>query len=159
MGYHQVRVNKRLRPKLAFAGPGASMYTYGVMPFGPVNGPVIFIRMMFNINGKWQVMAINNGVTIDYDTNTKIIVDDCFNWAISEDQAILYMEAQFTVAALRRLYFSLPKSLFFPDRLEFVGINIIIEYNMPAASKFELLHTWPKALEVRAAASFIAFGM
>ena len=52
MGYHQVCVNKRSPPKLAFAGPGASMYTYGVMPFGPVNGPVIFIRMMFNINGE-----------------------------------------------------------------------------------------------------------
>ena len=55
---------------------------------------------MFNINGKWQVLAIDNGVTIDDNTNTKIIVDDCFNWAISEDQAILYMEAQFTVASL-----------------------------------------------------------
>ena len=52
------------------------MYTYGVMPFGPVNGPVIFIRMMFNINGEWQMLAIKNGVTIDDDTNTKIIVDD-----------------------------------------------------------------------------------
>ena len=57
MGYHQVCVNKRLRPRLVFAGPGASMYTYGVMPFGPVNGPVIFIRMMFNINREWQVMS------------------------------------------------------------------------------------------------------
>ena len=69
------------------------------------------------------------------------------------------MEAQFTVAAHRRLSFSLPKSLFFPDRVEFVGIDIGIEYNMPAASKFELLRTWPKAVDVRAVASFIAFGM
>ena len=30
---------------------------------------------------------------------------------------------------------------------------------MPAASKFELLRTWPKAVDVRAVASFIAFGM
>ena len=52
MGYHQICVNKRLRPKLAFAGTGALMYTYCVMPFGPVNGPVSFIRMMFNINGE-----------------------------------------------------------------------------------------------------------
>ena len=100
-----------------------------------------------------------NGVTIDDDTNTKIIVDDCFNWAISEDQAILYMEAQFTVATLCRLYFSLPKSLFFPDRVEFVGIYIGIEFNMPVVSKFELLCTWPKAVDVQAVASFIFFGM
>ena len=37
-----MRMNKLLRPKLAFAGPGVLMYTYGVMPFGPVSGPVIF---------------------------------------------------------------------------------------------------------------------
>ena len=84
------------------------MFTYGVMPFGPVNGPNSFIRMMFNINREWQVMATNNGVTIDDDTHTKIIVDGCFNWAISKDQAILYMEAQFTVATVCRLSLSLP---------------------------------------------------
>ena len=118
------------------------------MPFGPVNGPVIFISMMFNINDKWQMLAIKNGVIIDDDTNTKIIVDDCFNWAISKDQAFLYMEAQFTVAAHRRLSFSLPKSLFFPNCVEFVGIDIGIGFNMPAASKFKLLRTWPKAVDV-----------
>ena len=76
MGYHQVLVNKRLWPTLAFTGPSASMFTYGVMPFGLVNGPVIFICIMFNINGEWQVMVTDSGVTIDDDTNTKIRVDD-----------------------------------------------------------------------------------
>ena len=117
------------------------MYTYGVMPFGPVNGPVIFIRMMFNINGEWQVMAIDNSVTIDDNTNTKILVDNCFNWAISEDKGVLYMKAQFTVASLLRLSFSLPESLFFPDCVEIFGINIGIRLNMPAVSRFELLRT------------------
>jgi hypothetical protein len=159
MGYHQSLVNERSRTKLAFAGPGASMYTYGDIPFGPNNDSVIFICVMFNINGEWQVMAIENGVVINEDTNTKIIVDDCFNWAITEDQAFLYMEAQFTMDARRRLSFSLHKSLFFPTRVEFVGIDIGIKSNMPAARKFELLRMWPKAVDVQAVASFIAFGM
>ena len=42
-GYNQVRVAKSSREKLAFAGPNCTKYTYNVMPFGPVNGPVIFI--------------------------------------------------------------------------------------------------------------------
>ena len=50
MGYHQVEFNARSREKLAFAGPNSSMYTYRVMPFGPVNGPPIFIGMMFDVN-------------------------------------------------------------------------------------------------------------
>ena len=101
MRYPEICVNERSRPTLAFAWPGASLYTYGVMPVGPVNGLVIFTRMMFNINGEWLVMPIDNGVTIDDDTNTNIIVDDCFNWAILKDQAILYMEAQFTLPRSR----------------------------------------------------------
>ena len=137
-----------LAAEVSFWLAGVSMYTYSVMPSGPVNGPVMFIRMMCNINGKWQVMAIDNGVTIDNDTNTKISVDNSFNYAISEDQVILYMEAQFTTAALCRLSFSLPKSLSFPNLVEFVSISIGIEFNMPAASKFELLHTWLKALDL-----------
>ena len=50
MGYHQVEFNARSREKLAFSVPNASMYTYRVIPFGPVNGPPIFIGMMFDMN-------------------------------------------------------------------------------------------------------------
>ena len=53
MGYHQVEVNLRSREKLAFAGPNAKMYTYRVLPFGPVNSPFIFITIMLDLNGKW----------------------------------------------------------------------------------------------------------
>ena len=118
------------------------------MPFGPVNGSVISIRMMFNINREWQIMDTENGVLINDDTNTKISVGNYFNWMISEDEAILYLEAQFTVAALCCLSFSLPKSLSFPVCVGSVGIDIDIKFNMPAASKFELLRTWPKAVDV-----------
>ena len=142
LGYHQVLVNKRLRPKLAFARSRASMmYTYDVLPLSPLNGPVISIHMMFNINGDRQLMAIDNSVSINDNTNTTITVEDYFNWTISKDQEILYMETQFTVAARRHLSFSLPKSLFFPSRVKFVGINTGTEFNMPAASKFEILRT------------------
>ena len=42
-GYHQILVAVFSRDKLSFAGPDASVYRYRVMPFGPVNGPTIFI--------------------------------------------------------------------------------------------------------------------
>ena len=73
-------------PKLAFDGHGASIYTYVVIPSGPVNGPVISSWMVFNINREWQVMAVNNCVVINVDTNTKTIVSNCFNWAISKNE-------------------------------------------------------------------------
>lgn len=52
MSYHQILVNKKLCPKLVFVGPRNSIYTYGVMPFDPGNGLVIFIWMILNINGE-----------------------------------------------------------------------------------------------------------
>ena len=62
MGYHQVEFNTRSREKLSFAGPNVSMYTYRVMSFGPVNGPPIFIGMVFNMNFEWQNVAKSRGV-------------------------------------------------------------------------------------------------
>ena len=146
-------------PSLLFAGPGASMYTYGAMPFGPVNGLEIFISMMFDINTEWQDLAVKNSATINEDTNSKLIVDDVFSHAINEDSAFKYIESQFIIAGILRLSFSLPKCRFFVERLDFVGTDIRIMYNIPSKSKFELLKTWPKAVDVRAGASFVAFGM
>ena len=159
MGYHQVEVNARSQPKLAFAGPNARLYTWRVMPFGPVNGPTIFINLMLDINQEWQQLAISKGISIDEDTNTKLIVDDVFNHAKGESNAFLYMESQLYIAARRRLSISLPKSSFFPDRVEFVGVDVGIDSNMPAKSKHELLRKWPKPVDIRAVASFICFGM
>ena len=67
----------------------------------------------------------------------------------------LYMEAQYSVAAQRRLSFSLFVTLFPPECVEFVGIDIGTKSNMTAARKVELLCTWAKAVDVRAVASFI----
>ena len=43
--------------------------------------------------------------------------------------------------------------------MEFVSIDNGIKFDMPATSKFELMRTWPKAVGVRAVASFISFGI
>ena len=97
MGYHQVEVNARSREKLAFSGPNASMYTYRVMPFGTVNVPPIFIGMMFDMKFEWQTLSKLRGVAINEDTNTKIIVDNLLNHAITEDSEFEYMLCQFKV--------------------------------------------------------------
>ena len=159
MGYHQVEVNERSRLKLAFAGPDADLYTYRVMPFGLVNGPEIFIRLIHDINQDWQTLALTRGVLFYEDTNTRIIVDDLFNHALDDEIVFTYMEAQLEVSALRRLSLSLPKSRFFVERVEFVGVDISESYNMPARSKHELVRSWPKPNDIRAVALFIAFGM
>ena len=96
-GYNQIRVAKSSQIKLAFAGPDCSKYTYTVMPFGPVNGPVIFIVFIHDLNSTWQELAHNRGIKFDVKTGTTIIVDDIFSWAPTFETSLAYMAYQFQV--------------------------------------------------------------
>jgi hypothetical protein len=75
MGYHQLAVSLASQEKLAFQGVDAIKWTYTVMPFGP-NGPATFINFIHDINSIWKELAKKHGLTIDDDTNNRIIVDD-----------------------------------------------------------------------------------
>ena len=78
-GYNQIRVAKSSHDKLSFAGPNCTKYTYYVMPFGPVNGPVIFIVFIHDMDSTWKALAMSRGVVFDITTGTRIIVDDIFS--------------------------------------------------------------------------------
>ena len=81
MGYHQLAVAPESQDKLAFQGVDAIKWKYTVMPFGPTNGPATFINFIYDINSVWQKLATDQGVQIDEDTNTKIIIDDIVSYA------------------------------------------------------------------------------
>jgi len=61
-GYHQIRVAKNSRHKLAFQGPDAIKWTWNVMPFGPVNGPSIVINFMHDMDSTWKQLSIKRNV-------------------------------------------------------------------------------------------------
>ena len=94
---------------------------------------------MFDFNGEWQALAIKRGVNIGKDNNTKLIIDDLFNFCLIEEIAFMYMECIFEIAAHRRLSSSLPKSSFFPTRVSFMGVDIGNYYNYSDKNKQELL--------------------
>ena len=74
-GYNQIRVAKSFRDKLAFAGPNCPKYTYLVMPFGPVNGPIIFIVFIHDLDFTWKTLACSRKMIIDDTQNLTLIVD------------------------------------------------------------------------------------
>ena len=157
MGYHQIGVVKDSQMKLAFAGPDATKWTYNVMPFGPVNGPSTFIAFIHDVDSTWKDLARSCGLTMDEDTNTNIIVDDILSWAKTLMSALLYMECQLRVAQSQRLSLSLKKSKLFPQRFEFVGVDVCADGNRPAQSKHQLLQHWPTPTIVRDVAKFVGF--
>lgn len=77
--YNQIRVAKSSQDKLAFASPNCTKYTYRVMPFGLVNGPVIFIVFIHNMDATWKELGVKRGIVSDDATGTRIIVDDIFS--------------------------------------------------------------------------------
>lgn len=158
-GYHQLRVGPESRLKLAFHGPDAIKWTYNVMPFGPVNGPAIFIKFIHNIDGTWKSVATSQNIFIDDSTNTRIIVNDVFTHAITFDVALRFLECQLRVAKSQNLSLNLRKCHWFPDLLNFVGTDITPEGNRPAQSKHDLLKTWPSPTTVKDVASFVGFAV
>jgi hypothetical protein len=76
---------------VAFQGVDGIKWTYTVMPFGPTNGPATFITFIHDLDSVWKENARSNGIPIDDDTNTKIIVDDIVSWLRHLEYAIAYM--------------------------------------------------------------------
>eukprot|EP00956_Cyclotella_meneghiniana_P037713 scaffold143282_cov76-Cyclotella_meneghiniana.AAC.4 len=158
-GYHQLRAAAGTRLKLAFAGPDAIKYAYNVMPFGPVNGPYIFIQFMHDMDSRWKEIAEAAGITIDEDTNSRLIVDDIFSHAPTFDAFLGYLECQLQVCLAQNLSLKLEKCIWCPKRVEFVGVDVGIDGNRPAQSKHQLLESWPKPTLVRDVASFVGFAL
>jgi hypothetical protein len=132
--------------------------TYTGMPFGPTNGPATFIQMIHDLNSAWKDLATQSGINVDDNTNTNIIVDDIFNWALSFDSSALqYIKCQLRICKAYPLTLSLKKVCFFLKRFKFVQINVLPDGNRPAMSKHQLLDHWPTPEYVWDIASFIGF--
>jgi hypothetical protein len=157
MGYHQLAVEKLSQEKLAFQGVDAIKWTYTVMPFGPKNKPATIINFIHNIDSVWKEEAQRQGVSINNDTNMKIIVDDIVSWADHICHALTYMRCQLQVCQAYNLSLNLRKSSFFPTWFEFVGVDVCKDGNRPAQSKHGLLKSWPAPELVRDVAKLISF--
>ena len=127
------------------------------MPFGPTNGPATFINFIHDLDSVWKELAKKNGVSIDTNTNTRIIVDDIVSWSDMQDTALKYMRAQLQTCQAYRLSLKLNKSRIFPNRMEFVGVDVCADGNRPAQSKHVLLKSWPIPEIVRDVAKFVGF--
>jgi hypothetical protein len=156
-GYHQCAVYPESQEKLAFQGTDAIKQTYTVMPFGLTNSPVTFVQMIHDLDSAWKDLAARSGLNVDDNPNTTIITDGIFNWAISFDSALQYMECQLQICKAYCLTLSLKKSCFFLKPFKFVRIDVLLDDNCLTMSKCQLLDHWPTPEFVCNVASFIDF--
>ena len=94
------------------------------MPFGPVNGPQMFITFIHDMDSTWKNVAKFKGVSIGNDTNTRITVDNILSWASALKTALLYMGCQMRVCLPQNLSLSLKRTHIFPIRMKFIGIGV-----------------------------------
>jgi hypothetical protein len=113
--------------------------------------------MIHDLDSTWKDLATRSGISVNYKTNTSINFDDIFNWVLSFDSALQYMECQLRICKAYPLTLSLKKSFFFLKRFKFVGIDVSPDCNCPAMSKHQLLDHWAKPEFVCDVASFIRF--
>eukprot|EP00956_Cyclotella_meneghiniana_P018528 scaffold30928_cov30-Cyclotella_meneghiniana.AAC.1 len=106
-GYNQLRVALESQEKLAFAGPDATKWTWLVMPFGPLNGPAIFIMFMHDMAARYNEVARSRGIGVGQHANSRLIVDDFFNYCRTFMIAIAYLRAQLDVCRAQNLSLSL----------------------------------------------------
>eukprot|EP00956_Cyclotella_meneghiniana_P009863 scaffold13641_cov42-Cyclotella_meneghiniana.AAC.7 len=114
-GFHQIAIHILSQEKLAFAGPYTRKYTWKVMPFGPVNGPVIFVIFIHDCKADWDDLAIQRGLSLGDGTNSTIIIDDIHGMGKDWEETLGYLRCQLDVCLRRRLSINLKKcNLFTP---------------------------------------------
>ena len=64
------------------------------MPFGPANGPVIFIAFNRDLDSTWKKLACSHKMIIDDTQNSTLIVDNIFSWSKTVDDFIKYLSYQ-----------------------------------------------------------------
>jgi hypothetical protein len=96
-------------------------------------------------------------ISIDDNTNTKIIVDNIFSWSDLLEKALLYMECQLCVCQAYQVSLSLHKSCIFSKRFEFVGIDVCPDRNCPAMSKHQLFEHWLQPVFIQDIAKIVKF--
>jgi hypothetical protein len=157
-GYHQIKMEPQSSAKTAFAGPHGRKYRYKVMPYGIVNGPTIYVIMIYNMKDHWDSEALGQfKMQVDQNNNATIIIDDTFAYFETIEKGLMYLEDILTVCRRYNLTWKLKKCSFFPDKVDFVGHDLTKKGNYPASSKDTLLVNWQTPTMVRNIASFVGF--
>ncbi len=111
-----------------------------LLPFGWTNCPATFISFINNLDSQWKSLATKLGVSIDNDTNIRIIVDDIVSHSKDMETSLLYMECKLCTCLAYHLSISLKKNFIFPQRFEFVGMmyaQMVTAHHSPSMNSFQ----------------------
>jgi hypothetical protein len=153
-GFHQISVSPCSQEKLAFFAPDLKKYCYTVMPFGPKNAPAVFTAMMRELQDAWNALFLLQHPKYKDSVISKIIIDDTLLASTDPWKVLKYFRCVCEIFMRYRVSFNPKKCDFFKTRVEWIGHDLCVSGNCPAASKFDLINDWPLPRQAQSLGSF-----
>ena len=108
-GYYQIPLSREAAPKTAFRVPSGALFQFTVAPFGLVNLPAAFTRLMHRVLGDaLGVFAC-------------VYIDDILVFSRGMEEHLAHLEVVLDRIIAGKLSCSVPKSQLFRSELKFVG--------------------------------------
>ena len=144
-GYWQVELDEAAKPLTAFTVGPLGFYQCETMPFGAVNAPATFQRLMENclgdLNLKWCV----------------VYLDDIIIFAKTPEDHLSRLRAVFEKLRLAKLKLKPSKCNFFQREISYLGHKVSELGIATDPAKIEKVAQWPRPKTVNEVRSFLGF--
>ena len=142
-GFHQVGVAEEDRPKTAFCIPGSGLWQFKVMPFGAINSPAVFERLMEKIFA---------GMTY---SSLLIYLDDIIVYGKTFEVHLKHLEEVLQRLKDANLKLNSKKCVFFQKEVSFLGHLISEDGVKTSPEKVKSIQEWPTPTNISELRSFI----
>ncbi|KAK9747466.1 Reverse transcriptase (RNA-dependent DNA polymerase) [Popillia japonica] len=141
-GYYQVPVADEHKHKTAFVTPDGT-YEFTKMPFGLVNGPAIFQRLINSVLG-----SLRFTVAMAY-------MDDVLIPSSSVEEGLANLEQILVVFRRANLKLNLKKCYFLYENIDYLGFQISAKGIRPGERKAKCVLQFPVPINVRGVRQFL----
>lgn len=141
-GYYQVPMSEESIAKTAFVTPDGH-YEFLRMPFGLVNAPSVFQRLVHNVLGNLRF------------SKALAYLDDILVPSTSYEEGLKYLREVFELFRKSRLTLRLKKCFFFQGQINYLGHEINCEGVRPDVNKIKAVEKFPVPKSVREVRQFM----
>ena len=144
-GYWQVPVKEEDKPKTAFTVGPLGFWEFNSLPFGAVNAPACFQRLMMAAMGDLHLREC------------LLYIDDIIIFSRTFDEHISRLEAVFKRLHKAKLKLKASKCFFIKDQIKYLGHIVSKDGIQTDPDKISTVVNWPTLTSVKEVRRFIGF--
>ncbi|MCG8047960.1 MAG: reverse transcriptase domain-containing protein, partial [Candidatus Thiodiazotropha endolucinida] len=142
-GYHQISIRELDRPLTAFSIPGSGLWQWRVLPFGLINAPSAFERLM---------ERVMNGLTF---VSLLIYLDDIIVYSKTFEEHLENLREVFQRLQEANLKLNPKKCCLFRTEVSFLGHKVSASGIATDPEKVQTIRDWPRPRNVKEVRQFI----